>query len=87
MICRVCKIEKQEEQFPKKTTKKDGSSLRNTICKPCQRLVSKKHYNENKDAYLAKNEKKKKEFKQLELPKEYKKFEDVHRHIYQEKKH
>jgi hypothetical protein len=61
MICRVCHESKQEEEFAKKTTRKDGSIVRNTVCKPCQRTVSQKHYNENKKDYLAKNERKKQE--------------------------
>ncbi len=69
-ICRVCKENKQEEDFPKRTKRPDGSIIRATICKLCQRQVSKKHYNENKDVYLAKNEKKKKEL--LKFVKEYK---------------
>jgi hypothetical protein len=53
--CRVCKIEKNDEEFAKKKTRIDGSILRNTICKPCQRIVSKEHYNDNKIDYFNKN--------------------------------
>ena len=65
MTCRVCKEAKHEDQFAKKTVRPDGSILRNTICKPCQRIVSQKHYNENKKDYLAKNEKKKNELRKF----------------------
>lgn len=53
--CRVCKIEKNDEEFAKKKTRIDGSILRNTICKPCQRIASKEHYNDNKIDYYNKN--------------------------------
>ena len=56
--CRACKIDKNEEEFDKKKTRKDGSILRNTICKPCQRIISKEHYNDNKNDYYEKNKNK-----------------------------
>jgi hypothetical protein len=65
MICRVCKESKDEENFAQKKKRPDGSILRATICKPCQRIVCKKHYNENKDVYLAKNKKKESELKEF----------------------
>lgn len=58
--CRVCQIVKDEQEFAKKKTRKDGSILRNTICKPCQRVVSKNHYIENKSDYIKRNRIKKK---------------------------
>ena len=65
MICRVCKESKDEENFPRKKKRPDGSILRATICKPCQRTVSKKHYNENKEVYFSKNKKKEIELKEF----------------------
>lgn len=56
--CRVCKIEKEEEDFPKKTTKSDGTVVRNTACKPCQRVMSKQHYQGNKIDYYHRNKNK-----------------------------
>ncbi len=69
-ICRVCKENKQEEDFPKRTKRPDGSIIRATICKLCQRQVSKKHYKENKDMYRARDKKKNKEL--FKFVREYK---------------
>jgi uncharacterized coiled-coil DUF342 family protein len=58
--CRVCRIVKDDQEFAKKKTRKDGSILRNTICKLCQKVVSKNHYTENKIDYIERNRIKKK---------------------------
>jgi len=63
--CRACSISKNEECFAKKKTRSDGSILRVTICKECQKEVSKRHYRENKKDYIIKNKNKKIELRKL----------------------
>ena len=65
MICRVCKESSDAENFVQKKKRPDGSILRAAICKPCQRIVSKKHYNENKDVYFSRDRTKEMELRKF----------------------
>lgn len=51
--CTTCNERKEIEEFTKNRSKVDGLNNR---CKLCQRLISKKHYRENKQYYLTRNE-------------------------------
>lgn len=50
-ICGICKLEKAVECFSFKNKKK---GILQTICKQCNKLYQKKHFQENKDYYLSK---------------------------------
>lgn len=50
--CAMCGEEKATTNFNRDASRKDGLQYR---CKSCHSLMKKKHYNNNKDAILAKN--------------------------------
>jgi hypothetical protein len=64
MICRICKENKDEENFSNKK-RPDGSITKDTRCKPCRRIISKKHYNENKEIYFFRDRKKERELRKF----------------------
>jgi hypothetical protein len=55
MICTKCNKEKIEDMFAKRKIKRDGTILRHRTCKECQKILSKEHYNNNKNAYKLRN--------------------------------
>lgn len=56
--CSVCKTEKPDTDFNKKSSNKDGLER---YCKDCHRLKNRQHYNNNKSSYKAQSEKYRKE--------------------------
>ena len=52
MICSKCKEEVPQEQFSRDRSRATGYSSR---CKPCQRVMSNKHYADNKEVYKQRN--------------------------------
>lgn len=52
MICKKCKIEKQETDFP---FKNKTLNKRNVVCKICQREYKNKHYHNNKKDHYRRN--------------------------------
>jgi len=48
--CTVCKISKEESDFPFRNKEKN---IRNTRCKECQKKMSKAHYSATKEEYLS----------------------------------
>jgi hypothetical protein len=65
MICRICKENKDEENFSIHKKRPDGSITKDTRCKPCRRIISKKHYNENKEIYFSRDRKKERELRKF----------------------
>lgn len=52
MICNDCKTEKPDEEFVFRNKTK---GIRKRRCKACQKLLSRKHYENNKQAYIEKS--------------------------------
>lgn len=65
--CYNCKLEKEESEFAAKATRYDGL---NAQCRECHREYRKKHYEKNKQKYILKAKKYKKQ--QYKLFQEYK---------------
>lgn len=66
-ICPKCNEYKNKDQFNKNKSKKDGLQVN---CKLCQSECTKKHYRNNKSAYLDRSKKQK--IKLIEWYKNYK---------------
>ena len=58
--CTKCHKDKENEDFPLKGKKKDGSLKYGSWCKECQCVAAKVHYNNNKPMYKTKARKNKK---------------------------
>lgn len=52
-VCSTCKTEKSLDDFSNKKSAKDG---KNSSCKECTRATVRRHYENNKEYYLDKNE-------------------------------
>jgi len=60
MKCRVCNKNKKEEEFPFENKSKN---IRNTRCKKCHRIYTKKHYVNNKKAYISRSSQRRRDLK------------------------
>ncbi len=60
-FCNCCQSEKSIDEFNYKNKEKQ---TRQSICKECQKIAKKEHYNNNKQAYIDKASKKKKEIRE-----------------------
>ena len=54
MICKKCKIDKEESEFVFKNKK---LNIRHCVCKECQKVYKKTYYHENKESHIKRNEK------------------------------
>lgn len=62
--CKMCNIEKEDEEFYKK---KDGYKGLASYCKPCYREYGKAHYSRNSDKYRPMYSKKQEEYKAINI--------------------
>ena len=53
--CTKCHLNKDDEEFSRKRTTRDGLIIRQSYCKECVRESSKLYYQNNREKYLAKN--------------------------------
>lgn len=60
--CSICKKQLDTDQFYRCSSRKDGLA---TACKKCVRKSGRKHYENNKEYYIQKSDRRKKEIQEL----------------------